>query len=386
MYRVIKFKYKYIMATVNLGIANTFAIIAYAGITNTGNSVVNGNTDVFPNTFTSYSGLLNYNLPSGGQSPGIITGTAYYSGSEPDNDDPASVSDAANDAKDSCDQPATLQIPAIINGSLTLTEAGVYSIVGGVADLTINGTLIINAVTNSQFIFQVPGILTFGPGSQIIPSNGITSSTIFWNVGANTVLNTASKSVGNILSTYGISLADSASSNGLLYSITGSVTLINNIISSQVICYVKGTRILTKDGYKNIEDIIVGDDVRVYAKIKDGEVTNRITDESTLKVTFNGYFTISYFNNENIPVTFEAGSLEQNIPSEKVSLSPWHKVLFNNKLFLAENLINNKTIYQSKDHESVTYYHIELEEHSIINAGGLFGETLLGNHHLFTSI
>lgn len=49
-------------------------------------------------------------------------------------------------------------------------------------------------------------------------------------------------------------------------------------------------------------------------------------------------------------------------------------------------MINNDNIYQSQDYESVTYYHFELENHSVVNANGLLSESLIGNQDKFTPL
>jgi hypothetical protein len=355
--------------SINLGTASTYAVLAGSTVTNTGSSVLIGNIGLYSGTSVTgfppgtYSGSLNVNNAAAIQAKSDLT-TAY----------------------NACLSASTTNTLSASNYTTTnnqILTAGVYS-VG--TSLQINGNLILSGTSSSVFIFKIGSTLTTASSAQVQLSGGVQSSNVFWQVGSSATLGTSSSFSGYILALTSITATTSASIQGSLLARNGAVTLDTNFINNPVICYIKGTKILTKDGYKNIEDIVLGDEVSVFGNIVDKEVLDISNGELTKKVIFTGNFSRSNLNAESKPIIFKTGSLEQNIPSEDVGVSPGHGIILNNKSVLAESLVNNDTIYQSEDYETVTYYHIELENHSVINASGLLGESLLGCREKFTSV
>jgi CRISPR/Cas system CMR-associated protein Cmr3 (group 5 of RAMP superfamily) len=65
------------------------------------------------------------------------------------------------------------------------------------------------------------------------------------------------------------------------------------------------------------------------------------------------------------------------MPFADLFISPGHGIQVNNKIVRARDLINGKTITQSKKTEEVTYYHIELATHAMIDANGVAAESYL---------
>jgi len=85
-------------------------------------------------------------------------------------------------------------------------------------------------------------------------------------------------------------------------------------------------------------------------------------------------------NADSKPIVFSKGTFGPNIPSEDVMLSPNHGVIFNKYFIWAKAFLHlTPLIYQTDLLDSITYYHIELEEHSIICASGMMAESLSGN-------
>ena len=62
-----------------------------------------------------------------------------------------------------------------------------------------------------------------------------------------------------------------------------------------------------------------------------------------------------------------------------------HGIYLKNKLVVAKLLVNDKTIYQNKSVTNIKYYHVELDEHSILIANGVKSESYLnsGNKYVF---
>lgn len=107
-----------------------------------------------------------------------------------------------------------------------------------------------------------------------------------------------------------------------------------NATGGPVVCYAKGTKILTKNGYKRIEHIGFNDKI----------VTKK-----------------------NAPVCIKVGALGENAPFEDLYVSPDHGIIINGKIIAAKRLINHRSIFQD-----VEYYHLELESHRWYFRGILF--------------
>lgn len=355
--------------SINLNSSGTYAALAGSTITNTGSSVLIGNIGLSPGTSIT------------GFPPGTYSGTQNVA-------NPAAVTAKADLllAYNQCIAAATtttLSATSYTTVNNQILTAGVYS-VG--TTLQINGTLILSGTSASVFIFKIGSTLTTASSAVISLIGGVQPSKIFWQVGSSATLGTSTVFNGYILALTSITATTSASVQGGLLALNGAVTLDTNLINNPIVCYVKGTKILTNDGYKNIEDIKVDDEIVTFGEIKDKKVINKSNDKTTQKVIFNGYFSRSNLNTESKPIVFKAGSLGENLPFEDVEVSPGHGVIINDKSVLAFDLINNDTIYQSDAYESITYYHLQLEVHSVIDASGLLGESLLGCEEKLTPV
>lgn len=359
--------------SVTLGTAGSYAVLANQAITNTGFSVLTGNVGITPNGASSVTGFP----------PGTYTGTLNAA-----NAAAVQAQADAQTAYNACIAATTTNTLSAstyaTTGGQTLT-AGVYSVGTG---MTINGNLILSGTASSVFIFKIGSTLITASASSVTFSGPVNAANVFWQVGSSATLGTTTAFQGTILANTSITANNGATSTGGFLALGASVTLTANIISNAAVCYVKGTKILTSTGYKNIEDIVLGDEVCIFADItKDDKlIVNKSNGETTRKVIFGGYFTRSNLNIESKPVVFKAGSLGKNTPFEDVAVSPSHAIIVNNIMVSASHMINYDTIYQSDDYEEVTYYHIELESHSVINAGGLLSESLVSCRNKFTPI
>jgi hypothetical protein len=289
-------------------------------------------------------------------------------------------------------------LPSAMGGNQVLIP-GTYR----VSNASITGTLILSGA--GQYVFQVTGTLTTAATSTIILVGGALASQVFWVVSGTVLIGTGTYFSGNIISTssttvssgasaignvpantqYTVLAAASASFSGSI-SATASASIIvfdTVVVTISNVCYAKGTKILTRYGYKAIEDISMGEELCVKGNIENKSIVSSGDYE---KVTWGGNFTLYSLNKVNRPIVFKANSIGMNIPSEEVRVSPGHGVVVNNVIVPASSLINNDTIYQDMDCETVTYYHLETENHSVLNASGLLGESLLGCHEYFSPI
>ena len=134
-----------------------------------------------------------------------------------------------------------------------------------------------------------------------------------------------------------------------------------------VVCYLSGTLILTPDGGIPIEKLRIGDDV----------LSLSINKLAKRKIKWIGTLTPKVLNGKSYPIKISKSALGNNLPNRDLYVSPDHGIFIENRLILAKLLVNGKSVYQDKTIKKVKYYHIELEEHSIIVAEGIYAESYL---------
>jgi hypothetical protein len=210
--------------TISLGTADDFAILAGAGITNTGVSIIVG--DIGSSPIPDETGLTA--CPAADCV--TLTGTNH---NDPNPNDAATVS--AKAALVTAYNLAAAQLPNItydpikIFGIETLTP-GVYK---SPSSLGLTGKLTLDAQgdPNAVFIFQVGSTLTAEVGSEVSLTNGAQACNVFWQVGSSATLKTDSIFKGNILALESISLQNGADVTGRVLARNGAVTLIANTIT-----------------------------------------------------------------------------------------------------------------------------------------------------------
>lgn len=199
---------------VDLGSAGNFAILAGAGITNTGLTIINGDAG------TSPTGTVN------GFPPGIVNGNIHAA-------DPIAaqakmdLTTAYNDAQGRA--TGSISLPGNLSG-LTFTP-GLYTNSSSVMLSAGNVTLDAQGDVNAIFIFQMGSTLTTSPGTGVILSGGAQAKNIFWSVGSSATLGTNSTFYGNILADQSISLNTGAILSGRALTRIGAVTLQSNQVN-----------------------------------------------------------------------------------------------------------------------------------------------------------
>jgi len=149
---------------------------------------------------------------------------------------------------------------------------------------------------------------------------------------------------------------------------TGTFTLEPH--QSDITCFMPGTRIATPRGPIQVEDLAIGDLVTT-------------SDGKTAPVKWLGRQTISrVFANPNrvLPIRISAGAFDENLPERDLLVSPCHAIFVDGVLAQAGALVNGSTIVrETQVPKTFTYYHVELENHSLILAEGLPTETFVDN-------
>lgn len=151
------------------------------------------------------------------------------------------------------------------------------------------------------------------------------------------------------------------------------------ITNEPIVCYSKGTLILTDQGYSKIEDIKKGDIIIREGRILQNGTMDINIDINTKKipVIWVGSFTPKILDSKSRPICIKKNAFGKDYPIEDLYVSPGHRVIISNKIVHSGNLINGKTIYQDNECKSIEYYHLECEEHSAIYANGVLSETYI---------
>jgi hypothetical protein len=151
--------------TINLGSADSFAVLAGSAVTNTGSTIIDGNLGLWPGTSIT------------GFPPGLVNGTIH-------NSDMVAMH-AQHDLTAAFNVAAGMPCGVTLSGNLgglTLTP-GIYCFSSS-AQLT--GTLTLNALGNSNsfFLFQIGSTLTTASNSTVDFINGGQGDNLFWQVGS----------------------------------------------------------------------------------------------------------------------------------------------------------------------------------------------------------
>lgn len=196
---------------VDLGTADSFAILAGAGITNTNATTITGDVGTFPTT--TRSGFASVTLT--GTDHG---GDAVTQGAKDD------LVTAYDDAAGRVATPHAVEL-----GGETLLP-GVYAS----ETFGLTGTLTLDAEgrADAQFVFQTTFTLIAEVGSRVLLINGASPCQVVWQVGSSATFKTGTDFVGDVLAYTSITAQSGADFIGRLLARNGAVTLDNNTITN----------------------------------------------------------------------------------------------------------------------------------------------------------
>jgi ELWxxDGT repeat protein len=141
-------------------------------------------------------------------------------------------------------------------------------------------------------------------------------------------------------------------------------------LTAATICFMARTMIRTRDGEVAVETLRRGDRVMT----NDGQVK---------PVSWIGRQTVSTMFADPLrvlPIRIKAGALDENVPSRDFLLSPDHAILVGEVLIQAGALVNGTSIIRETNVPTTfTYYHVELDDHSLILAENTPAETFIDN-------
>jgi hypothetical protein len=211
---------------VTLGLTGGFAILSYAGITNTGPSIITGNVGVSPLAGSYMSGFGTPNVV--GTIYGVdATGPA---GSVPF---PSMLTKAMVDLTIAFNDAAGRTVnPIGVSGNLggRTLYSGLYKSTGSLEITSGNLTLDAQGDVNAVWIFQIASGFNMTSGRQVFLSGGAKASNIFWQVGSAATFGTTCVMKGTIMAYTTVTFATGASLEGRALARTASVTLQSNVI------------------------------------------------------------------------------------------------------------------------------------------------------------
>ena len=165
---------------VGLGTADSFAVLAGSGVTNTAATTITGDIGYFP-TIT-YTGAASV----------VLTGTDHAGDTV--------IQGAKTDLTAAYlavagQTPPTLTTAAIAGGTLV---PGVYT---SASSMDLSGNIILDAGGNANavFVFQAASTITTASATNITVINSGQACNVFYSVGSSATLGTGTKLVGNIM-------------------------------------------------------------------------------------------------------------------------------------------------------------------------------------------
>jgi hypothetical protein len=137
-------------------------------------------------------------------------------------------------------------------------------------------------------------------------------------------------------------------------------------------CFLRGTRIRTVAGERNVEDLMIGDVLPTESS-------------GSQPVQLIGNYTFFKDDPEKSwaegvrPVRVSRSAISDGVPYRDLYLSQYHSLLIDGALVTAGTLANGTTIVQvdPREFEELAYFHIKLARHDVIFAEGAPCESLL---------
>ena len=147
------------------------------------------------------------------------------------------------------------------------------------------------------------------------------------------------------------------------------------VVTDDIPCFLRGTRIRTPGGEVLVETLSVGD---------------RITTLSgaALPITWIGTGRVLVTRGQRsaaTPIVLRKGALADNVPYYDLRITKGHALFLDDVLIPAEFLVNHRSIIWDDHAREVEFYHIELAAHGVLLANGAPAETYRddGNRWLF---
>jgi hypothetical protein len=139
---------------------------------------------------------------------------------------------------------------------------------------------------------------------------------------------------------------------------------------ADTMCFLSGTSILSPRGEIPVERLRPGDLVLT-------------TNQQSVPIRWIGRNTVSRAFSDPLrflPIRIKAGALSEKVPSRDLLISTDHALFVDGILIHAGALINDVSIVRERNvSSSFTYYHVEVDDHSLILAENTPAETFIDN-------
>lgn len=138
-------------------------------------------------------------------------------------------------------------------------------------------------------------------------------------------------------------------------------------------CFLRGTRVLTRTGYRPVEALRVGDELQTL-------------NHGWLPLRWIGHRKMAPYQGRSAdpatPVRIKPGALGPGLPARDVWVSPDHALFFRYHLIPAKALVNGVSIVRDYGIADIEYFHLLLDHHAVIFSEGLPTESYVPSENL----
>lgn len=200
---------------VGLGTADSFVVLAGAGVTNTGTTTLSGDLGAANGSVIGAADLV---FASGVNH----SGDGVTAGAMVDLEVAFAAASQTADVTVSADLGGQSLMPGVYfqAGTMNLSAPGLVLDAGGNPD--------------AVWVFRAGSDLIVGPGATVTLTNGAQACNVFWQVASSASLDDAAGVVGTIMARTSITLNAAATVEGRVLALDGQVSLINNVITRPV--------------------------------------------------------------------------------------------------------------------------------------------------------
>jgi large repetitive protein len=275
----------------------------------------------------------------------------------------------------------------VVGGTITasggaMTLSGLINQSGSAASLVINNGSTLNLTNSGPLGTAAAPTVTLNGTGDTLNATGMALSDLHLGVISGFVQSdviqvqafTANDTITYNAAAHTITITGGGHSQTLTFSASTDVSQIKlkdpALINTLTICFLGGTMIATPDGEAAVETLRAGDLVLT-------------TEGAARPVIWLGKQTVSTTFVDKLhvlPIRVKAGALADNVPHRDLLLSPDHALLVDGLLVQAGALVNGTSILRETNvPKALVYYHVELEDHSLILAENAPAETFIDN-------
>ncbi|WP_336947552.1 Hint domain-containing protein [Asaia sp. HN010] len=150
-------------------------------------------------------------------------------------------------------------------------------------------------------------------------------------------------------------------------------------------CYLAGTEILTESGLQLIENIPDGAKICTFDRLGNPQSLKTMTHLVRASRNIDAHLPDDL---AGYPIRVKKDAIADCVPYKDLLITAEHCILLEGRFIPARMLVNGKSISYDKSFSSYTYYHLHIDEHSIVEADGLRTESYLAttDHDIDSSV